>query len=96
MIRNFYSETAQDIFDGVDSRQSRRVPSELHAKISRLFDRLNAIESVEELRIPRSNRLEKLQGDLQGFWSIRINRQWRIVFRWYNGIASDVDVLDYH
>ena len=54
------------------------------------------IKNVEELRIPPSNRLEKLQGTLQHFWSLRINNQWRVIFRWEDGVAYDVDVVDYH
>jgi proteic killer suppression protein len=52
--------------------------------------------SVDQLRQPPSNRLESLAGNLKGSWSIRINQQWRIVFRWENGIASDVCIIDYH
>ena len=48
------------------------------------------------LRIPLSNRLESLSGDFKGFWSVRINQQWRLVFRWNNGKASDVKITDYH
>ncbi|MFI4955780.1 MAG: type II toxin-antitoxin system RelE/ParE family toxin [Gammaproteobacteria bacterium] len=96
MIEHFSSKTAQDIYDGIDSKSARRVPLPLHPKICRLFDRLNIIEDIQELRIPPSNRLEKLQGILQGYWSIRVNVQWRIIFRWHNNAAHDVDITDYH
>jgi proteic killer suppression protein len=96
MISNFKSKAAQDIFDGTDSRKSRQVPTELHPKICRLFDQLNAVKDVNELRFPPGNQLEKLKGDLREFWSLRINKQWRIVFRWENAVASDVDITDYH
>jgi proteic killer suppression protein len=96
MIRNFKSKTAQDIFDGINSTKARKISPELHDKIIRLFDQINVIKDVEELRIPPSNHLEKLIGDRKGFWSLRINKQWRIIFRWENSIASDVDIVDYH
>ncbi len=96
MIHNFKSSLAQDVFDGLNSRHARKLPNELHGKARRLFDQLNVIKNVEELRIPPSNRLEKLQGTLQHFWSLRINNQWRVIFRWEDGVAYDVDVVDYH
>ena len=57
---------------------------------------LEAAESLDDLRIPPSNRLEKLAGDREGQRSIRINKQWRICFRWHNGDAYDVEIVDYH
>jgi toxin HigB-1 len=96
MIRNVASKAAQDIYDGVNSRHARKLPRELHAKIQRLLDQLNAAVAVETLKAPPGNRLEKLKGDWEGFWSLRINDQWRIVFRWEDGDALDVDIVDYH
>lgn len=57
---------------------------------------LHRIIAIDQLRQPPSNRLEALSGNLKGFWSIRINQQWRIVFRWINGNAYDVRITDYH
>lgn len=96
MIKHFRSKTAQAIFDGEQSRLSRRIPLALHPKVRRLLDQLNAATKIETLTKPPSNRLEKLGGDLKGFWSLRINRQWRVIFRWEAGVATDVDVVDYH
>lgn len=96
MIRNISSKAAQDIYDGVNSRHARKLPKELHAKAQRLLDQVNAAVVVEVLKAPPGNRLEKLKGDWEGFWSIRINDQWRIVFRWEAGDALDVDIIDYH
>jgi toxin HigB-1 len=62
----------------------------------RLFDQINAVTAVEMLRVLPSNRLKKLTGDLKGLWSLCINKQWRIIFRWNKGDAFDVDVVDYH
>ena len=57
---------------------------------------LNAATNVNDLRSPPSNRLEGLRGDLKGFYSIRINDQWRVIFRWSDADASDVQLIDYH
>ncbi|WP_188407231.1 type II toxin-antitoxin system RelE/ParE family toxin, partial [Psychroflexus salis] len=57
---------------------------------------LNNSQNIADLRIPPSNRLEKLSGNLSGFYSIRINKQWRIIFEWNNGNASEVEIVDYH
>ena len=96
MIRNIASKTAQDIYDGENSRHARKVPLSLHAKAQRLLDQLNTAVTVETLKAPPGNRLERLKGDREGFWSLRINDQWRIVFRWEKGDALDVDIVDYH
>lgn len=96
MIRNFRSQLAQDVFDGISSRYARKIPVELHAKAQRLFDQINAATQVETLKIPPSNRLEKLKGNLKNFWSLRINIQWRIIFEWQDGDAHNIDIVDYH
>ncbi len=96
MIRNFASKAAQDIYDGVNSRYARKVSRTLHPKTRRLFDQINAAPSLAFLRIPPSNRLETLSGSLVGYWSLRINDQWRIIFRWIEPDAIDVDITDYH
>ena len=96
MIRNLTSKTAQDIYDGENSRYARKIPRELHAKAQRLLDQLNAAVEVNTLKSPPGNRLERLKGEWEGFWSLRINDQWRIVFRWEEGDAFDVDITDYH
>jgi len=62
----------------------------------RKLEMLHATKILDTLTIPPSNRLEKLVGDRKGFYSIRINRQWRLCFRWSNGDAFDVEIVDYH
>jgi proteic killer suppression protein len=57
---------------------------------------LNNSQDIADLRIPPSNRLEKLAGNLNGFYSIRINKQWRVIFTWEKGNASNVEIIDYH
>ena len=96
MIKSISGKTTQDIFDGINSRYSRKISRELHNKAVRILDQINAAPTLEFLRTPPSNRLEKLRGELGGFWSLRINDQWRIIFRWEGYDASDVEIIDYH
>jgi proteic killer suppression protein len=96
MIENFGNRAAQDIFDGINSRYARTLPRMLHVKTLRLLDQINAAPSLEFLNIPPGNKLEKLSGDLKGFWSLRINDQWRIIFRWTANDFYDVKIVDYH
>lgn len=96
MIKNLEGKTAKDIYDGINSRQARKIPRELHEKARRLLDQIDAAPDMGFLRIPPSNRLEKLRGDLAGYWSLRINDQWRIIFRWQGDDAFDVEIVDYH
>ena len=96
MIKNFDNKTAQDIYNGINSRYSRKLPQNLHAKAKRLLDQINAAPSIEFLRVPPGNRLEKLSSDLRGFSSLRINEQWRIIFRYTANDFYDVKIMDYH
>lgn len=96
MIRSIADKTTQDIFDGINSKSSRHLPLELHSKASRLLDLINAAANVNDLRVPPGNRLEALKGDKRGFYSVRINDQWRVIFRWVESDAEDVQVVDYH
>jgi proteic killer suppression protein len=75
--------------------RSRRLPPDIQDAALRKMRLLNAARNVEDLRVPPGNRLERLKGDRVGQWSIRINSQWRICFRWENG-AHDVEIADYH
>ncbi|MGB4101047.1 MAG: type II toxin-antitoxin system RelE/ParE family toxin [Alphaproteobacteria bacterium] len=76
--------------------KSRVIPAQLQQRVMDRLQALNAAASIDDLRVPPSNRLEKLSGDRKGFWSIRVNQQWRIVFSWANGNAYDVEFVDYH
>ena len=96
MIRNFKSKLAEDVFDGVSSRYARKLPTPLHDKARRLLDQLNAITRVETLKIPPSNKLSKLTGNLSDHWRVKIDKQWAIIFRWEKNNAYDVDIVDYH
>jgi proteic killer suppression protein len=76
--------------------KSRRFPPEIRARAAMRLTQINAATQVEDLRQPRSNRLEALKGDRKGQWSIRINDQWRVCFRFENGDACEVAIVDYH
>ena len=96
MIQSFANKVACDIYHGQNSKNARKLPSELHAKARRLLDQLNAAPAVDFLRRPPGNRLEKLTGNLDGKWSVRNNNQWRIIFEWQKGDTHNVAIVDYH
>ena len=93
MIRSFRDKETQRLFQ-------REVPRKLPEKVQKVALRklviLDAAESLQDLSLPPGNRLEKLSGDRAGQYSIRINEQWRICFRWSKGEAEDVEITDYH
>ena len=93
MIRSFRDKNTEQLFS---RRFSRRFPSNLHRIARRKLAILDAAERLEDLRIPPGNRLKKLSGDREGQYSIRINYQWRVCFRWRGGDAYDVEIADYH
>ena len=96
MIRSFADKKTQDIFDGVNSKEARKIPRNLWKIARRKFDMLNAAVKIDDLRSPPGNRFEKLSGDLKEFYSIRINDQYRIIFSWPDDAPEDVEIIDYH
>lgn len=96
MIISFGNQLAQDLFDDRKSKYTRHFPPELYRVGRRKILYLHDADNLTDLRAPPGNRLEALRGGLQGFYSIRINDQWRVVFKWFEGGASEVKVLDYH
>jgi proteic killer suppression protein len=93
VIRNFADKDTERLFV---TEQSRRLPRDiLRRAMARLYH-LHFAARVEDLRYPLSNRLEALKGDRAGQWSIRINDQWRVCFRFEGGDAFDVEIVDYH
>nr|WP_275667772.1 type II toxin-antitoxin system RelE/ParE family toxin [Fastidiosibacter lacustris] len=96
MIKNFNSKMAEDVFNGVSTRYSRKLPTNLHSLAVRKLDQLNAVTKIEDLNVPPNNKLEKLKGKLSDCWSIRINNQYRIIFKLVKNSAVDVDIVDYH
>lgn len=97
MIRSFADRATADIFDGVDSQRARRAcPLFLWRVARRKLTQLNRVRDLRELAVPPGNRLERLVGTRAGQFSIRINDQYRICFRWEEGHADEVEVTDYH
>lgn len=97
MIISFADDAACDIFDGRNSKSARKcLGTDLHRVARRKLDMINAAIDLNDLRIPPANRLEALKGSLKGFHSIRINDQYRIVFRWTAKGAEKVQITDYH
>jgi proteic killer suppression protein len=95
MIHTFRGQLAEDLFFDRASAVTRRFPGELRHVAQRKLQYLNAACRLTDLRMPPGNRLEALKGALAGLHSIRVNDQWRIVFRWRDG-AYDVTIVDYH
>ena len=93
MILSFGSKDTEKIWNG---ERIKRIPTEIQQIGRRKLRMLNNSQNIRDLTIPPSNRLEKLSGNLQDYHSIRINDQWRIIFKWQNGHASDVEIMDYH
>lgn len=93
MIKSFDSKETEKIWNG---ERSKKFPLETQKIGRRKLRMINNAIDINDLRVPPANRLEKLSGDLQGFHSIRINKQWRIIFKWKAGNAYEVEILDYH
>jgi proteic killer suppression protein len=93
MIISFGSKETEKIWKGV---RVKNLPNEIQQIGRRKLRMLNNSQNLADLRIPPSNRLEKLSGKLSDFYSIRINDQWRIVFKWEDSNASEVTIKDYH
>jgi len=97
MIESFGSPGTEDIFDDRNSKRARKTcPRTLWSVARRKLDQLNQAEILQDLRVPPSNRLEKLRGDRRGQHSIRINEQYRVCFRWTEHGPEDVEIVDYH
>jgi proteic killer suppression protein len=93
VIRNFADREAATIWNGA---VSRRLPGNIQTVARRKLRMLNNAFTLDDMRAPPGNRLEALKGDRKGQHSIRINDQWRICFRWHEGDAHDVEIVDYH
>ena len=93
MIISFGSKDTEKIWEG---QVIRRIPIEIQQVGRRKLRMINSSQSIIDLRIPPSNRLEKLSGNLSDYYSIRINDQWRIIFIWKNNHAHQVEIIDYH
>jgi proteic killer suppression protein len=96
VILSIKGQLTQDVFDGKNSKEARKLDQNLHSIAKRKLDQLNAAVRLDDLRVPPGNRLEALSGNLKGLHSIRINDQWRIVFHWTPTGPEDVRIEDYH
>lgn len=93
MIKSFADKATAAVFSG---QLVRRLPHDIQVIARRKIKLIDATSRIEELRVPPGNRLELLSGNRAGQWSIRINDQWRICFKWERGHAEDVEIADYH
>ena len=96
MIVSLGDRRTEELYQGVRSARVRRFRAELVRVATRKLDMLNAAHALQDLRSPPANRLEALRGDMAGLHSIRVNDQWRIVFRWTDDGAHEVRMMDYH
>ncbi len=93
MIKSFADKVTAAVFAG---EQARKLPPQVQHVAARKLAMIDAAARIDALRLPPSNRLELLKGDRKGQYSIRINQQWRICFRWEAGHAWNVEIVDYH
>ena len=93
MIRSFADKKTKEIFEGL---LVKNIQPELQKKALRRPRYIDAAQRIEDLMVPPSNQLEKKKGDLKEFYAIWVNTQFRIIFRWEDGSAHDVELVDYH
>jgi Plasmid maintenance system killer protein len=93
MIISFGDSVTEKIWNG---QRVKNLPLEIQEIGRRKLRMLNNSTNLTDLRIPPSNRLEKLSGQLKNFYSVRVNDQWRVIFQWNSGNASEVEIIDYH
>jgi len=96
MIVGYLDDVTRDIHVGAESRAARRFGEEVRRAARRKLDLLGAAGDIRDLAVPPGNRLERLKGDRAGFFSIRVNDQFRIIFQFEGGNASHVQLVDYH
>ena len=93
MIKSFGDKETEKIWVGL---QSKKLPVDIQNVARRKLRMINNSQNINDLRIPPANHLEKLSGNLIGFHSIRINKQWRIIFKWENDNAIAIEIVEYH
>ena len=96
MIVSFGDKATEDLYHGRTTARVRRFPPDVVGTALRKLDIINAARDLKDLQSPPGNRLEALKGELKSFHSIRVNEQWRVVFRWQGVDAHDVRLTDYH
>ena len=95
MIKSFGNKISEDLYFDRSGKALKKLPSELHRVARRKILYIHDADQLIDLKVPPGNRLEALKGDLKGYHSIRINDQWRVIFKWDGG-AEDVQIVDYH
>ena len=93
MIESFGDSATESIYRGL---RVRGLPGEIQERVRRKLRMINQARIVQDLEVPPGNRLEQLKGNFAGFWSMRINQQWRVIFRWVDGTKHEVRIIDYH
>lgn len=93
VIRSFKDHETEKLFR---RERSRAVPAALHRVALRKLVQIDAADTLEDLKVPPGNRLERLRGHRKGQWSIRVNERWRVCFEWRQGDAHEVEIVDYH
>lgn len=93
MIKSFGDKETEKIWNGL---YSRKFPRDIQPLARRKLRMINNAQDIDDLRIPPGNKLEKLKGKLKDFWSIRIDKQWRVIFKWIGNDAYEVRITDYH
>lgn len=93
MIRSFGSKDTEKIWNGI---RVSKISLEIQTIGRRKLRMISNSQNIQDLTIPPSNKLEKEKGNLKDYYSIRINDQWRIIFKWESGNASEVEIIDYH
>ncbi len=93
MIRSWGSKETKKVWDGI---RSAKLPLKIQRIGRRKLRMINNSMDLNDLKIPPANRLEKLSGKLKDYYSIRINEQWRIIFKWIEGYSYEVEIFDYH
>jgi proteic killer suppression protein len=96
VIVSFGDRATEDLYHGVRSSRARGFPPEIRRSAIRKLDMIHTAHTLLDLRSPPGNRLEVLKGGREGLHSIRINEQWRVVFRWESKNAHEVSIIDYH
>ena len=97
MIESFKNQGTADIFDGINSKAARKIcPESIWRVAIRKLDQIDSVTTIDELAVPPGNHLEKLSGEREGQYSIRINDQYRICIEWLESDAREVEIVDYH
>ena len=96
MIISFEDTATEDIYNGLRSKKAMVIPQAIWPVAHRKLDMIHAAHELRDLKVPPGNKLEALKGSYRGFHSIRVNDQFRIVFKWADGSAADLQITDYH